>query len=80
MEETQTTQPSETNNSEKRGEDNFIFTGGSQITSYNGDVLSSAPNDEIHQDFVDIDIKNARNKNLNDFNNYCYISGYFTIC
>ncbi|TKJ20579.1 MAG: acyltransferase [Promethearchaeota archaeon Loki_b32] len=54
---------------EKRGDDHFKFTGKSQITSYNGGVLSSAPNNEIHVDFVDIDITKARDKNLNDYNN-----------
>lgn len=55
--------------SEKRGEDNFKFTGGSQITSYKGEVLSSAPENKTHVGFVDIDIDLARNKNLNEFNN-----------
>lgn len=54
---------------EARGEDNFIFTGGSQITSFNGDVLSSAPKDKSHIDFVEIDFNQARDKNLNKFNN-----------
>jgi len=53
---------------EKRGEDNFKFTGASQITSYDGQVLSSAPPDKIHVDFVEIDIKEVRNKKLNKFN------------
>ena len=54
---------------EVRGEDNFTFTGGSQITSYNGDVLSSAPKDKVHADFVKIDVEKAREKSLNKFNN-----------
>ncbi|MFX1379599.1 MAG: nitrilase-related carbon-nitrogen hydrolase [Promethearchaeota archaeon] len=54
---------------EKRGIDHFRFTGGSQITSYNGEVLSSAPEAKEFVDIVDIDIERARNKNLNDFNN-----------
>ncbi|GAH14135.1 unnamed protein product, partial [marine sediment metagenome] len=41
---------------EARGEDNFTFTGRSQITSYNGDILSSAPKDKPHIDFVKIDV------------------------
>ena len=53
---------------EARGEDSFTFTGGSQITSYNGDVLSSAPKDKAHIDFVKIDVEKAREKNLNIFN------------
>ena len=54
---------------EARGEDNFTFTGGSQITSYNGEILSSAPKDKPHIDFVKIDVKQARDKNLNKYNN-----------
>jgi len=54
---------------EARGEDSFKFTGGSQITSYNGEVLSSAPKDTTHIDFVKIDFKQARDKNLNKYNN-----------
>ena len=54
---------------EVRGEDNFVFTGGSQITSYNGKVLSSAPKDKTHIDFVEIDVTQARDKNLNKHNN-----------
>ncbi|MFX0076437.1 MAG: nitrilase-related carbon-nitrogen hydrolase [Candidatus Hermodarchaeota archaeon] len=54
---------------EVRGEDNFQFTGGSQITSFNGDVLSSAPKDKNHIDFVEIDVNKARDKNLNKYNN-----------
>ena len=54
---------------ETRGEDNFTFTGGSQITSFNGEVLSSAPKDKPHIDFVEIDVKQARDKNLNKYNN-----------
>ncbi|MFX0039093.1 MAG: nitrilase-related carbon-nitrogen hydrolase [Promethearchaeota archaeon] len=54
---------------EKRGVDHFRFTGRSQITSYNGEVLSLAPESEKFADIVEIDIERARNKNLNDFNN-----------
>jgi predicted amidohydrolase len=53
---------------ENRGSDNFKFTGKSQITSYNGEVLSSAPSDKPYVDFVNIDIKNARDKSLNGYN------------
>ena len=53
---------------ETRGNDNFKFTGASQITSYDGKILSSAPSDEIFMDFADIDIDRARNKKLNEFN------------
>ncbi|MFW9971516.1 MAG: nitrilase-related carbon-nitrogen hydrolase [Candidatus Odinarchaeota archaeon] len=54
---------------EKRGVDHFKFTGRSQITSYNGDVLSSAPEAEEFVDIVNVDINMARDKNLNEFNN-----------
>lgn len=53
---------------ENRGEDNFTFTGGSQITSYNGEILSSAPIDKAYIDFVEIEVENARDKKLNEFN------------
>ncbi len=53
---------------EKRGEDNFEFTGASQITSYDGKILSSAPSNRIFKDFLEIDIQNSRNKKLNEFN------------
>lgn len=53
---------------EIRGDDDFKFTGASQITSYDGQILSSAPPDKIHIDFVEIDAKNVRNKRLNKFN------------
>lgn len=54
---------------EARGDDNFSFTGGSQITSYNGEVLSTAPKDKPHIDFVEIDVTQARDKNINKYNN-----------
>jgi predicted amidohydrolase len=53
---------------EARGDDNFIFTGGSQVTSYNGDVLSSAPSDEIGVDIIEIDISKTQDKHLNPYN------------
>ena len=53
---------------EKRGQDNFKFTGASQITSYNGKILSAAPTNEIYIDFAEIDFRKARNKRLNDYN------------
>lgn len=54
---------------EKRGDDHFHFTGRSQITSCDGDVLSSAPKDEPFIDLVEIDVNQARDKNLNKYNN-----------
>ncbi len=53
---------------EKRGDDEFTFTGASQVTSYNGEVLSSAPVNGTSVNIVDIDIKQAQNKSLNRFN------------
>ena len=54
---------------ETRGNDSFQFTGGSQITSYDGTILSSAPNDRPTVGFAEIDISKARNKTLNEYNN-----------
>ncbi|MHA2288895.1 MAG: nitrilase-related carbon-nitrogen hydrolase [Promethearchaeota archaeon] len=54
---------------EERGGDNFKFTGRSQITSFDGEILSSAPREKIHIDFVEIDVAQARNKKLNKYNN-----------
>jgi len=53
---------------EIRGSDNFKFTGKSQITSFDGKVLSSAPSDREFVEFVDIEVKYARNKKMNEFN------------
>jgi len=53
---------------EIRGGDDFKFTGGSQITSYNGDVLSSAPTDKVYIKFIEIDVNQARDKKLNRYN------------
>ncbi len=53
---------------EKRGEDEFLFTGGSQITSIKGDVLSSAPKDAEFMDFTEVDLSLSHNKALNPYN------------
>jgi len=53
---------------EIRGEDNFKFTGESQITSYDGKVLSSAPPDKVSINLAEINIEKARDKKLNKFN------------
>lgn len=53
---------------EKRGEDDFTFTGGSQITSFDGKILSSAPKDKPFVDIVDVDIGKADNKMINNYN------------
>jgi predicted amidohydrolase len=54
---------------EKRGVDHFKFTGRSQITSYNGEILSSAPKSKEFVDIRNIEINRARDKNLNEYNN-----------
>lgn len=54
--------------SEKRGEDDFTFTGGSQITSFDGQVLSSAPSNAPYVSVIDIDEKKSENKMINKYN------------
>lgn len=54
--------------SEKRGEDEFLFTGGSQITGTKGDGLSSAPTDTTAINVVEIDPSQAKNKFITDLN------------
>ncbi|TFF96094.1 MAG: acyltransferase [Promethearchaeota archaeon] len=54
---------------EKRGEDDFSFTGQSQITSQKGEILSSAPKDQPYVDILEIDENLADNKDLNEYNN-----------
>lgn len=53
---------------EKRGKDNFAFTGGSQITSFDGKILSSALKDKTLVDVVEIDITKSNNKMINEYN------------
>jgi predicted amidohydrolase len=53
---------------EKRGEDEFKFTGGSQITSINGDILSVASKDTSCIDIIDVDISQADDKRINLYN------------
>jgi len=53
---------------EKRGTDHFLFTGASQITALNGDILSSAPVGETYAAVVDFDNYLADNKMINDYN------------
>jgi predicted amidohydrolase len=54
--------------SETRGEDDFTFTGSSQIVSSHGERLLSAPRDFQGIDFVDIDPGLADNKLINPYN------------
>ena len=53
---------------EKRASDHFTFTGGSQITSVDGKIISSAPNHKIFFDVVEVDINLADNKMINAYN------------
>ncbi len=53
---------------EKRGEDHFRFTGGSQVTSCDGEILCSAPERETHAGFVIIDQVLSENKMINAYN------------
>lgn len=53
---------------EKRGDDDFTFTGASQITSIDGRILSSAPTDKTHVSIIEIDETLANNKSINEYN------------
>ncbi len=53
---------------EKRGDDEFTFTGGSQITSFEGKILSSAPKNKPHVDIVEVELNKANNKMINPYN------------
>ncbi len=53
---------------EERGEDNFLFTGASQITALDGRVLSSAPSQEIFIDTASIEPEQAAGKSINPYN------------
>lgn len=53
---------------ETRGNDDFTFTGGSQVMSCTGEILSSAPTDQPFVGLVDIDPGKADQKMINPFN------------
>jgi predicted amidohydrolase len=53
---------------ETREDDDFIFTGRSQITCVNGNVLSTGPIDKLCVNTIDIDIHHADNKSINPYN------------
>lgn len=55
--------------SESRGNDEFTFTGASQITAVDGNILSSAPKNLQYVSVVEIDEKQADNKMINKYNN-----------
>ena len=53
---------------ENRGESGFKFTGKSQITDCNGNVIYRASEDKEESYFADINIEEARDKNINGLN------------
>ncbi|MHA1584366.1 MAG: nitrilase-related carbon-nitrogen hydrolase [Promethearchaeota archaeon] len=53
---------------EERGEDNFRFTGQSQITDINGNVLASGSEIEEQLKIIEINLLDARNKQINPYN------------
>ena len=53
---------------EIRGDDDFSFTGASQITSMNGEVLMTGDNNDVGTGWVEIDPELTRNKMLNSHN------------
>jgi predicted amidohydrolase len=54
---------------EVRGEDDFLFTGQSQVTAFNGEVLLSGAIGETAVSIVETDLLKADNKEINPFNN-----------
>jgi predicted amidohydrolase len=53
---------------EQRGADHFTFTGASQVTAPDGQILSSAPGNRPHVDVVEVDPAKADDKRVNEFN------------
>lgn len=53
---------------EQRGSDDFTFTGGSQIMTCTGEILSSAPMDQPFVGLAEFDPKKADQKMINPFN------------
>jgi predicted amidohydrolase len=54
---------------ETRGDDDFTFTGASQITSPEGKILDSAPENANHLSVVEIEETDSDNKMVNRYNN-----------
>jgi len=50
------------------GKKPLTFTGRSQVTGVRGEILSSAPKDRESLDVAKIDLSQARNKQVNDYN------------
>ena len=53
---------------EERGKDNFRFTGQSQITDINGNILASGSEIEEQLKIIEINLLDARNKQINPYN------------
>ena len=53
---------------ERRGEDDFTFTGGSQVTGFGGDILTKAPDDTALISVIEFNEKETENKMINPFN------------
>ena len=53
---------------ETRGDDDFTFTGKSQVTCVNGNILSAAPMGKPCVETIGIDIHHADNKSINPYN------------
>ncbi len=54
---------------ETRGEDDFPFTGKSQITGITGDILATGHGELPYAATVEIDVRLSDNKSINPFNN-----------
>lgn len=53
---------------EIRGEDNFTYTGKSQITCVNGNILSTAPANMVCVKTIQVDVHHADDKSINPYN------------
>jgi predicted amidohydrolase len=53
---------------EQRGEDDYTFTGGSQITGFGADIISKAPTGTPYISVAEFDEKTTGQKMLNPFN------------
>ncbi|MBU2635853.1 MAG: acyltransferase [Bacteroidetes bacterium] len=54
--------------SEDRGGFKFSYIGKSEIVSPNGEILTRLPDNEVNTAVIDIDLNEASNKRLNEFN------------
>lgn len=53
---------------EERGEDSFLFTGGSQIIDPTGNTVAQSGTDSVDLQIVEVDISKADDKKLNPYN------------